>query len=996
MPRAGLEPTIIDEAPTLNQTLDKSMYQSNKENPVSQSDKLFTKKNGINFMHLNIHYLFPKFDEIKHLLDENNEIDVLGLGETFLSSSFSDSEFQLKNYQLFRRDRQSNGGGIVVYVKSNYPCIQRHDLEIDSVESIWLEFKCEKQKSFIVGYVYRPPSSAASWNTDMEKILEKVYCQNKEIILFGDINYNFVNSETSNVTWNNITNAFNLTQLVDKPTRVTSTTSTIIDHVYSNYPCDITDINVPVLSLSDHFPVCFTRKANAKNSVKKGPLHQKINYRSLSNFNEASFIDDLEMQPWSDIDQLNDPDSAIDLFIKLFSNVLNSHAPNKQKRVKYIQQPDWFNSNITAAIKKRDLAKKANDVPQYKFWREEVKKVIVKSKKENCTQTINEKDRNPKKLWKNLSDLIGKSNTQQHTNYINDDNGNPIMDHQESAEAFNSFFCNIFQRVDSVTTITDQNKTILKEHVAKHLEDSVQFEIPPITEQFIKKSLSALDERKATGLDGINAKFLKMSASVISKPLEKVFNMSIEKGTFPSIFKEAKVTPIFKKGSKSDKNNYRPISILPVLSKIYEKHVSNHLQNFLEENNLIHTQQSGFRKKHNCETALTATIDNWIKAIDENKIVGSIFLDLTKAFDLVNHSLLLNKLQLYQFSSKSQKWFASYLKDRSQRVCVSGKLSKSSAITSGVPQGSVLGPILFIMYINDLPLHLQNSTTDMFADDTTVSAIGKSVDEVQSTLQNELKVAESWCETNTMIPNAQKTKSMFISASRHVQNKVQTISNQNLLLQGQLIEKSSSEKLLGVHIDKHLSWKVHVENTLKKCNSLLYLLLRIRYFINVHVRKLFFNAYILPHLDYCCTIWGNCSKDLLDSMLKFQKRAARIILNKDYDYPSDELFKELKWMKFSDRVTYKKSLLVYMSINNIAPSYLNDKFTLSSNIHNRVLRSANNSELYVPKPRLEFSRKSLSYSGAKIWNGLPLYIREATTIQQFKCLYLQWHFSDES
>ena len=239
-----------------------------------------------------------------------------------------------------------------------------------------------------------------------------------------------------------------------------------------------------------------------------------------------------------------------------------------------------------------------------------------------------------------------------------------------------------------------------------------------------------------------------------------------------------------------------------------------------------------------------------------------------------------------------------------------------------------------------------------------------------------------------MVANVPKTKAMFI-ASRNAANKI--LENcPDLQLSGEAINISTDEKLLGVHIDDSLSWTAQVEHTIKKCHSLLYLLNRIKHYLPITTRKLFFNAYVLPHIDYCCTVWGNISSNLTDSMIKLQKRAARIILDKGIDTPSAGMFAELNWMKFPDRITYQKSVLMYKIFNNL--THLQEFFTFTSDIHQRSLRSTSDNLLYVPKPNIEYLN-SISYSGSKIWNAIPDHVKQSTSIAEFKYKYLQWAYS---
>ena len=246
----------------------------------------------------------------------------------------------------------------------------------------------------------------------------------------------------------------------------------------------------------------------------------------------------------------------------------------------------------------------------------------------------------------------------------------------------------------------------------------------------------------------------------------------------------------------------------------------------------------------------------------------------------------------------------------------------------------------------------------------------------------------NWCVDNDMTLNLAKTIAMFLSSKQNI-NRILS-DPPNIVLNGEPIRISQQEKLLGINIDSSLSWHSQIDKALKKCNTLLFLLGRIKQYLSIPIRKLFYNAYILPHLDYCCTIWGNTTADSINAVVKFQKRAARLILERDFDAPSAELFAELNWMIFPERVKFQKAIMMFKSMNNLAPPYIGQLFQHTNEIHNRSLRSTAEDLLYVPKPKCETFRNSLAYSGAKIWNSLPVNVKSAKSIEQFKDRYIQW------
>ena len=347
------------------------------------------------------------------------------------------------------------------------------------------------------------------------------------------------------------------------------------------------------------------------------------------------------------------------------------------------------------------------------------------------------------------------------------------------------------------------------------LEKDASFSIPFMTVHEVGISIEGLDNKKAMGPEQIPIHLIKLALPYIVEPLTYIFNLCIEQNTFPSSLKLAKVIPLPKSKDLSDPNNFRPISLLPILTKPLEKHVQKHLLSYMEFNQLFHKFQSGFRKDHSCNTSLTALIDTWLSAINDGELTGAVFLDFKKAFDLVDHSVLLEKLQIYLRNENTLAFFTSYLKDRKQFVSINSCSSSTGILTHGVPQGSILGPVLFCIYINDLPLCLEEDKArcDLFADDSSVHAKAKTIEKVEIILQNSLNKIDIWCNANRMILNSSKTKSMVITSRQ--KHQLDTLSL-NLSVNSSKIEQVKEHRVLGLVIDQEMKWEAHIRSLCKK------------------------------------------------------------------------------------------------------------------------------------------------------------------------------------
>ena len=411
----------------------------------------------------------------------------------------------------------------------------------------------------------------------------------------------------------------------------------------------------------------------------------------------------------------------------------------------------------------------------------------------------------------------------------------------------------------------------------------------------------------------------------------------------------------------------------------------------MSENKLLTEHQSGFRPKHSCETALHNIIDKWLENIDKGKLTGVIFIDLSKAFDTVNHDVLLHKLLSFGICENTFKWFQSYLHARSQCVKWKGVISEGKDVTIGVPQGSILGPLFFILFVNDYPKCLKHSTVNIYADDTTQDVSDKSLDVIEKKLQDDLLNSIEWMQKNKLTINLKKTQCMLIGTSQKLLKcrKLCVNVGENFL------ENVNCAKLLGVYIDECLAWSHHTDVLCKKLSQKLGVLRRLSNFMSKEALLKIYNTIVFPHFNYCCTVWHDArNKTNITRLFKLQKRAARIIL--DIRVPQSvstfNMLSSLRWMPMPDYFIYRKIILIFKVLHCMTPEYLS-VFRFVNEVSTRNTRQSVSNFIYVTKARTEYFKRSFIISAAILWNSLPDFIRECRTLTSFRSAYVKHYFN---
>ena len=652
------------------------------------------------------------------------------------------------------------------------------------------------------------------------------------------------------------------------------------------------------------------------------------------------------------------------------NSVLNSNAPFKRVKkykLRFKTKP-WItpalqksisvkNSLLNKIIKSKDPQTKEHHHLKYKTYRNMLSTLMKKSKMNYYNHYFKNNWDNIKSTWKSIKSILNINNTQSNILKILVSNNTTSAEPIEIANIFDNFFT-------SVAAKTKESIKYSHKHFSNFLKNRSDdsFFLSPTDKYEIINIISSLDPTKSTGLNSIPTKILKLLKNDISTQLSDIFNVSFSTGIFPTILKIAKVVPVHKKQSKLAYSNYCPISLLSNLEKILEKLMYSRIFKFLNDSNSIYPLQFGFRQKYSTTHALISLTEDIRKNLGKGNIGCGIFVDLQKAFDTVEHDILLAKLE-HDIRGLANEWFRSYLSNRKQYVSINGHESSLASVLYGVPEGSVLGPLLFLIYINDLNQAIKFCKVHHFADGTNLLHFNKSVAKLNKLVNLDMKNLTVWLNANKISLNVDKTELVIF---KHQRKKLDT--EIKIKLNRKRLYPSQSVRYRGIKIDQNLNWEDHINDIAVKLNRANALLFKIRNFVNVTILKTIYFAIFDSHINYANLVWAQNS-NAMSRILTLQKKALRIITFQSRNCHSGPLFFKLKLLKFNDKVHLENVLLVSKFINSLLPPVFNNWFTFCSNVHNYETTSSATCKLFKPSFRTNlYGKNSITVNAIDAWN----------------------------
>ena len=952
---------------------------------------------GLRILSWNIHSLKKKFNDFKDFLNcfhaDKCSFDIIAITECW---KIIDSDvFHLDGYNFFHKSRKGEGGGIAFFINKRfkYKEISRLSIFEEKVfESICIELEINKKTKILISNVYRSNGRHPIYSEaeQCDRFLDLFSNLQEQMSLFkgdsyivGDLNFDLLkfqqHERTKDLLENSFSNGF--LELISLPTRLTHNTATLIDHVYTNSIRDNFDTSIIISDISDHFPILTILPDKKK--ISKSPF---IEIRNFSEEKLQLFKEDFFMIDWNELYEENDAQTAYDYFHEKFDYSFNKHFPLKKVKFNknfHAKEPFMTRGLLKSRLKKLKLVDDKireptdENINRYKEYRNVYNKLIRAAKQLYYKSALEMHKHDLKKSWEILRDAIRKK--KDKTSLIEEirDNNVHISDDVGMAESFNHHFTNIANNITNSINPSDRDCT---EYIQ---ENNFHFDFGNVYSVEIKNIVKEMKSKTSSDMFGVSNNFVKQTVDVLLDPLTHIFNLSLTTGKIPTSLKKAKVIPIYKLSqrdaeSKSNMSNYRPISLLPIFSKILEKLVAIRLTIFLKNNDILYKHQYGFQARKSTVHPIVHFLNKISEASNEKLISIGVFCDLQKAFDCCSHRILLQKMKKLGIKDNELLWFENYLKNRQQFVHVNQGKSSFKYISKGVPQGSILGPLLFLIYINDLAC-CTTLFTLLFADDTSFLISGKNLPEVIDQLNSELHKICYWFRTNELSLHPQKTKFMIFTKNNAIINHEEININLNYNNYDEnrqdLIHKltsSSTIKFLGVTIDPKLDFKQHIESIHSKISKSLFAINAAKNILSKEVLLMLYKSLVHCHLLYCIQTYTSASVSTLKKLVVQQKKAIRIVTGSRFNSHTVPIFKHHEILPLFEEGKFSKILFMHDYIHGRLPCSFDGLWirNYQRGENDRELRNANFFD--IPYIRLESFMSFPIAEIPRLWNNIVI------------------------